>query len=141
MEFQHTGCNFSVIIAPIELTGNFSAVSGLGAEIEYEEFREGGNFTKQIILPTGVKHSNIVLSRGTALVEPLTIWFNSVQAGMHLRYPMIITMMDSKRTPVKIWTVLDAMPIKVDYSELNAMSGEVAITTIEFIHGEIVSVM
>ena len=34
MESRHTGGNFKVIIAPIELTGNFSAVSGLNAELE-----------------------------------------------------------------------------------------------------------
>ena len=42
MESRHTGGNFKVIIAPIELTGNFSAVSGLNAELECEEYIEGG---------------------------------------------------------------------------------------------------
>lgn len=44
MESRHTGGNFKVIIAPIELTGNFSAVSGLNAELECEEYIEGGTF-------------------------------------------------------------------------------------------------
>lgn len=141
MDSQHIGCNFSVVIAPIELKGNFSAVSGLGAEIEFEEYHEGGNFTSPVFLPTGVKYSNIVLQRGTMSPEPLSVWFTSVMAGIHQRYPMIITMLDKEQNPVKIWTVMGAMPIKIDYSEMNAMSGSVSITSVELIHGEIINVM
>ena len=141
MDNQHIGCNFSVVIAPIELKGNFSAVSGLGAEIEFEEYHEGGNFTSPVFLPTGVKYSNIVLQRGTMPLEPLSVWFTSVMAGIHQRYPMIITMLDKEQAPVKIWTVMGAMPIRIDYSEMNAMSGSVSITTVELIHGEIINVM
>lgn len=138
---QHIGSNFSVLIAPIELRGNFSMVSGLGAEMEYDIISEGGNFTSPVYLPRGMKYNNIVLQRGTASLEPLSIWFTSVQTGVHLRYPMIVTMMDSSRNPVKIWTVLDTMPVKVDYSSLDAMSDSVSITSVEFIHGEIITVL
>jgi len=141
MDNRHIGSNFSVLIAPIELRGNFSAVSGLGAELEYEEIYEGGNFTSPIYLPKGMRYSNIVLQRGTVSLEPLSLWFTQVQTGMHLRYPMIITMMDSTRMPVKIWTVLDAMPVKIEYSSLNALSDSVSITSIELIHGEIITVL
>lgn len=141
MADQHTGYNFSVYIAPVELKGNFASVSGLGTEIEYEEYNEGGNFTSPVYLPKGVKYSHIVLQRGTVSLEPLTTWFSTVQAGSQLRYPMIVTMMDEKRIPVKIWTVLDTMPIKVDYTPLDALSQNVSTTTIEFIHGEIITVM
>ncbi|MBP0985272.1 MAG: phage tail protein [Oscillospiraceae bacterium] len=141
MANQHNGCNFSVNIAPVEIVGNFSAVSGLGAEIEYEEYHEGGNFTSPVYLPKGVRYDRIVLERGTVTLEPLTIWFTTVQAGMQLRYPMIITMHDEKHIPVKIWTVLDAMPVKVDYTPLDAMNSRVSVTTVEFVHGEIINIM
>ena len=141
MSDQHAGCNFSVYIAPVEIRGNFASVSGLGTEIEYEEYNEGGNFTSPVYLPKGVKYSNIVLQRGTVSLEPLSIWFTSVQAGMQMRYPMIVTMMDEKQMPVKIWTVLDAMPVKIDYTPLDAMSSEVSTTTVEFVHGEIINIM
>ena len=138
---QHTGCNFNVLIAPIELKGNFSQVSGLGARMEFDEYREGGNFTSPIRLPTGMKYDNIVLQRGTMTLEPLAIWFASVQSGVQIRYPMIVTMMDASGKPVKIWTVMDAMPVSVDYSPMNAMSDSVSITTVELTHGEIIPIM
>ncbi len=138
---QHNGCNFTVHIAPIEVIGNFSSVSGLGSELEYEEYREGGNFTSPVYLPSGVKYDRIVLQRGIVTLEPLSLWFTSVQWGMQLRYPMIITMTDAKHIPVKIWTVLDAMPVRVDYSPMDAMSSQVAVTTVEFVHGEIFNIM
>lgn len=94
MESRHTGGNFKVIIAPIELTGNFSAVSGLNAELECEEYIEGGTF-RPVYLPKGLRYGRIVLQRGTATLEPLALWFDTVRAGSHIRYPMVITMMDS----------------------------------------------
>lgn len=141
MSNQYTGCNFSVYIAPVEIRGNFASVSGLGAEIDFEEYSEGGNFTSPVYLPRGVKYSNIVLQRGTVSLEPLSIWFTSVQAGMQMRYPMIVTMMDERQLPVKIWTVLDAMPVKIDYTPLDALSQNVSTTTVEFVHGEIINIM
>ena len=137
---NHTGCNFNVKIEPVEINGNFSSVSGLGAEIEYEEYSEGGNFISPIYLPKRVKYSNIVLQRGTVTEEPLIDWFTDVRGGKLLRYPMIITMMDEKRVPVKIWTVMDAMPVKLEYTPLDAMSHDIFTTTVEFVHGEIIHV-
>lgn len=138
---NHIGSNFNVLIAPMELRGNFSSVSGLGAQMEFEEYSEGGNFNEKIYLPTGMRYENIVLQRGTMTLEPLTTWFSLVQAGTHIKYPMVITMMNAKGLPVKIWTVMDVLPVKVDYSPMNALSDSVAITTIEFIHGPIINVM
>ena len=54
---------------------------------------------------------------------------------------MVITMMDNAGKPVKIWTVLDAMPVKIDYGTLDAMSGSVVLTTVELVHGDIVTIM
>ena len=140
MEGTHTGGNFRVIIAPIELTGNFSSVTGLSSELEYEEYIEGGTF-RPVYLPKGIRYERIALQRGTATLEPLSLWFDTVRTGMYTRYPMIITMMDSAGKPVKIWTVLDAMPVRVDYGALDAMSGSVAITTVELVHGDIITIM
>ena len=141
MDNRHIGFNFSVIIAPIELRGNFSAVSGLGAEIDYEEYNEGGNFTSPVYLPKGTKYKNIVLQRGTVALEPLAAWFSAVQTGVQLRYPMIITMLDGKGFPVKVWTVMDCLPVKVAYSEMSALSDNIAVTSIELIHGEIIGII
>lgn len=138
---RYLGNNFSVLIAPIELMGNFSRVSGLSTEIECETYREGGNFGTPICLPVGITHQNIVLERGTVTIEPLTIWFETVMLGMHMRYPMIITMYDNQHIPVKIWTVLDVMPVKIDYPELDAMSDSVASTRIELSHGAIIPIL
>ena len=49
--------------------------------------------------------------------------------------------MDAQGKPVKIWTVMDAMPVKVDYSPMDALSNSVAITSIEFIHGNVITIM
>lgn len=140
MSAQYAGCNFTVVIAPIEVRGNFTAVSGLGAELEMEEVREGGCFCNTF-LPRGVRYENIVLRRGTMPLDPLTVWFETVKLGMHLRYPMIVTMNNMEMIPVKIWTVMDVLPVKVEYSEMNALSDSVAITSIEFSHSTVINVM
>ena len=137
MGYPHTGSNFSVVIETIDLHGNFSSVSGLGAELEYEEYAEGGNFDSPVYLPKGVKYSNIVLQRGKVTNEPLSDWFADVRAGVFKKYTMTVTMMDYAWNTVRKWTVKDAMPVKVEYSQLDAMSSSVAITTIEMTHGGI----
>lgn len=137
---KYTGGNFTVHIAPIEVIGNFAAVSGLSSELEYDVYTEGGTF-QPVYLAKGLKYENIVLRRGTAPYEPLALWFETVRTGVITKYPMIITMMNNSGIPVKIWTVLDAMPVKVDYGELDAMSGQVSLTTVELVHGEIIPVM
>lgn len=141
MDNRHIGSNFSVFIKPIELRGNFSSVSGLDAQLEFDEYNEGGNFTSPIYLPKGMRYSNIVLQRGTVSIEPLSVWFSYVQMGIHMRYPMDVIMMNSSGFPVKIWRVMSTMPVKVDYSPLDALSGSISITTIEMVHGEIISVI
>ncbi len=141
MAEKHTGSNFQVFVAPIELSGNFTSVSGLGVEMEMEHYREGGNFTGNVEFPVGLKYSNIVLQRGTMTAEPLSVWFSSVQYGIQQRYPMIVTMLSADRKPVKIWTVTGVLPVKIDYSPMNALSESVSITSIEFTHGEILYVL
>ena len=137
MGYPHIGSRFSVTIDDIELQGNFSSVSGLGAELEYEEYNEGGNFDSPVYLPKGMKYSNIVLQRGTVTDEPLSKWFAAVQTGVFKKHPMTVTMMDGAGKAVRIWTVEDALPVKVEYSQFDAMSESVAITTIEMIHGAV----
>ena len=41
----------------------------------------------------------------------------------------------------RITSLLDAMPVKIDYGTLDAMSGSVALTTVELVHGDIVTIM
>lgn len=137
---MNLGINFSVIIAPIELRGNFSMVSGLTQEIEYDVYNEGGNFTDPIMLPKGMKYSNIVLQRGTVSMEPLVKWYETVKSGVYLKYPMLVTMMDDKRRPVKIWTVLDTIPVNVEYTPMNAMGDSIAVTTVELVHGSVIDI-
>lgn len=130
--------SFSVTVENIELSGNFSAVSGLTEEIVFEEYSEGGNYLSPILLPKGIKHSNIVLKRGTVSKEPLTEWFAQVKSGIHKRYTMTIRLTDSRQNPVKTWTVMEAMPVRIEYSPFDALERNVSLVTVELVHGEII---
>lgn len=136
------GNNFYVTIPPVELVGNFSSLQGLGAEMEYEEYSEGGNFTSKVYLPKGMKHDRIVLQRGTVQLEPMSMWFTSVQTGVMPRYPMMVTLTNNRyRIPEKIWMIMDVLPVKIDYSPMDAMSNQVMVTSLELIHGEIIPIL
>lgn len=141
MERVYTnGGNFRVLIPPIEVHGNFASVSGLEAEMACEEYVEGGSF-HPIYLAKELKYSRIVLKRGSATAEPLSYWFDTVRLGINVKYPMIISMMDNSGVAIKVWTVLDTMPVKLDYGTFDAMSGNISLTTVELIHGEILTIM
>ena len=63
------------------LTGTFSEVSGLNAEMETEEYREGGRNTGPHKLVKWGKYPNLVFKRGVTLNTDLWDWYYQVLYG------------------------------------------------------------
>jgi phage tail-like protein len=133
-------CNFFVEIPGYSLTAGFNKLSGLDSELELEEIEEGG-YDGVRYFPKKMRHPRIVLEYGLGSTDWLELWFTQVGTlGMIIRLPMIIFLMDNTQTPIKCWAVTDALPVKLVRPEFNAMTSEVAITRMEFVHGGIIGV-
>jgi len=134
----HLNNSFSVY-APMPI-GSFTKISGLETEWEMESYREGGANGGDHYFPRQVKNSNLVFEYGVGLIDPLGLWFSSTKLGMMVRLPLIVTLTNEMKIPVKMWMVLDAMPVKYSAPHFDAMASEVAINRLEFIHSGLISV-
>ena len=134
----HLNNSFSVY-APMPI-GSFTKISGLETEWELESYREGGSNGGDHFFPRQVKNSNLVFEYGVGLLDPLGTWFSTTKLGILVRLPLLVSLTNEQKIPVKMWMVLDAMPVKYSAPHFDAMASEVAITRLEFIHSGLISV-
>src|SRR5215467_3253039 len=90
--------------------GSFSEVSGLGAEIDIEEYKEGGVNDFVHKLPKNTKYGNLVLRRGMTDSTVLYDWYKNVVNGKIERKQVTITLVDTQKAPLKNWSFKNAFP-------------------------------
>lgn len=113
----------------------FKSVSGLAAEAEVIEYREGSDpVSSSRKLPGRVEYPNVRLSRGLTTSRDLWDWWQTVVDGSLERRNVAITLLDDSRTPVLRWLLRDAWIAKFEAPDLEAEGNEVAIETIELAH-------
>lgn len=120
----------------VEWDGNdvgFQEVTGLSMETQFIEYRAGNDptFLTQKI-PGLKKHGNITLKKGLfAHDNAFWDWFTDVQANKERRETVTITLLDEEGSPVFVWTVNNAFPVKVSAPDLKSDANEVAVESIE----------
>jgi phage tail-like protein len=112
----------------------FTECSGLGAERQVDETREGGVNDHAHQLPKGITYPRVTLRRGL-IDEELWAWF---QAGLYdakvERKDVAIELFCGDRQSVTRWELAKAFPTKWTGPELRADSNSVAIETLELVH-------
>jgi phage tail-like protein len=121
----------------------FTEVSGLDYQTDLIEYRHGSdpNFSK-IKLPGLRKFSNVTLKKG--LIQgfkdanaELYAWIGdggkagSVRKRVGYRKNIVITLNDEEGNPVVAWTLTNAFPVKVAFTDMKADANEVAVETLE----------
>ena len=124
----------------------FTEVSGLDYQIDLIEYRRGNdpNFSK-IKLPGLRKFSNVTLKKG--LVQGFKDangeffqWIGdgskkgTVRKRLEYRKNVVITLNDEEGNPVIAWTLTNAFPVKVAFTDLKADANEVSIESVELVH-------
>lgn len=141
--------------ASAALTATFAEVSGLNAEMETEEYREGGLNTGPLKFVKWGKYPNVVFKRGVTPNTDLWDWYYQVLYGDQavLRKNGIIVLTDRSaagaasasvpalpgltglgRLPIAAWSFINGLPEKLQGPGLNAKSSEIAIETLEIVH-------
>ncbi|MCE1244197.1 phage tail protein [Oryzomicrobium sp.] len=116
---------------------SFQDVSGIVAEMDLETYNEGGENTFVHRLPKGVKHQNLVVSRGMAAASsPLVTWCKETLEG-GLAKPietrlLQVLLLDAEGNPLRSWSFQGAYPVKWQATEFNSQKNELAIEKIEF---------
>ncbi len=137
------------------LFGSFSEVSGLNAEMETEEYREGGRNTGPHKFVKWGKYPNLVFKRGVTMNPDIWDWYYAIlyknrepvrKNGIVLLTdrgggatalsdgPTALGLPGLDKLPVAVWFFRNALPEKLQGPSLNAKSNEIAIETLELAH-------
>ncbi len=114
----------------------FREVSGLSAEMEFEEVACGGMNDHKLLLPKGVKHANVVLKRAMMPRENnFGEWVHGTLEG-GFAAPIVprnveITLLNEDGDPMYWWLCAGAWPVKWDAQPFDAQKNELAVESIE----------
>ncbi len=127
--------NFLLEIDGIAKAG-FSEVTGLNAEANIIEYREGGDKANTMRkLPGLEKYGNVTLKRGVSQDPELFTWHKTVIDGDIVRdEAMSIVLLDEKRQEAARWNLLQAWAVKWVGPDLKAGANEIAIESLELAH-------
>lgn len=114
----------------------FTEVSGLSAELEVVEYREGSSPENIVLKMPGLKKfSNITLKRGVIKGDnDFFQWFNTAALNQVEKRNIVISLLDEAHQPVRVWRVQNAWPVKIESSDLKADGNEVAVESLELAH-------
>jgi phage tail-like protein len=124
--------NFIVEIDGTTISG-FSEASGLEAEVEVIEYREGSDPAPRK-LPGLQKYPNITLKRGITADLTLWKWMQSILGGNADRRNVSVVLLNEKRDAVARWNMLRAWPTKYQAPALNAAGNDVCLEVLELAH-------
>jgi phage tail-like protein len=126
--------NFAVEIQGL-VVGGFAEISGLQAEIEVQDYREGGvnEFIHKRAGPARYP-SNLVLKRGMTDATVLWSWYCDVMQGKVERKNVSVMLMNSAGEEQRRWNFQKAYPVKWAGPVLRASASEVAVETLELAH-------
>ena len=119
------------------IVGGFSEVSGLQANTEVEEIKEGGVNDYVHKLPKITEYPNITLKRGITDLDALWNWHQDVVNGKVERKTVFIILLDSERNEKWRWSFEHAYPVKWTGPDLKADGSTVGVETLELAHNGI----
>ena len=128
----YRGFRFRVECDQIQRAG-FTRVKGLVRETKVETRREGGVNDYEHKLASQTTFGNLVLERGLATDE-LWKWHESVVEGKIERRTITVALSDEAGDEVWRWLVEAAFPVKWTGTDLDAVSGQVLVESVEFAH-------
>lgn len=122
--------NFLLEIDAVTKAG-FSEVTGLNAESNVIEYRDGNESLNIRKLPGLNKYGNVTLKTGVTVDTDLFEWFKNVMDGDIVRNNVSVVLLDEKREEQMRWNLLDAWPAKYVAPDFKASANEMAIETLE----------
>ncbi|MFC5741354.1 phage tail protein [Dyella tabacisoli] len=126
--------NFLLQIDGIPL-GGFSEASGLTAEGDAVDYREGSDKQSNVRKLVGLrKYANITLKRGYTQDTSLWDWYIKIRNGVPDRRNVTIVLMNEARTPVLRWHAENVWINKIEGPSFKASGNEVAIESVELVH-------
>jgi len=134
--YPSVGFHFSVVFELFPQLPNdfrFQEVSGLSANVETEQLKEGGENRFSYQLPSRTRYDKLVLKRGLFIGSFIIQWCREAIEDLNFAPTnIIITLLNEMHLPVAAWYVVNAFPVKWSISNFNAQESSVVIETLEF---------
>lgn len=128
------GFNFRVDIDGIG-AGSFSEVSGLTADGDAVDYREGTDKINNVRKLAGLrKFPMIVMKRGYVQDDELWRWYTRIYNGQDDRRNGSVVLYNEARKPVMRWHFENAWINKIEGPSMKASGNEVAIESVELCH-------
>ena len=116
------------------IIGSFVSVTGLGMEIEYEFYTEGGSYYPRFF-QKAVRPQVLVLEQGViTTVDTAAIMMGMINQGMDVAMTGAVILNDRFGTPIREWTVIGAHLMKYVGPTLNSNETALAVNRLEFLH-------
>jgi phage tail-like protein len=131
--------NYLVEISGVR-AGGFSEISGLDAEVQTIDYRNGDEDFVVRKLPGIKQFPNIVLKRGIIGELDVFSWVQQAAAGRVDRREGAIVLRDEQRNEVMRWKFIRGWACKYTGPSLMGSSNEVAVESIEIAHEGLVVV-
>jgi|SRR5712671_3179676 len=126
--------NFHLQIDGVPL-GAFSEASGLTAEGDAVDYREGTDLQSNVRKLVGLrKYSNITLKRGYTQDKSLWSWYGNIVNGQPDRRNVTIVLMNEARQPVLRWHAENAWVNKIEGPAFKAGGNDIAMESVELVH-------
>ena len=114
----------------------FHEVSGMNVESQIIEYRFGEDktFTKSK-MPGLKKFNNVTLKKGMFKNDTVFWdWINKINMNTIERTEVKISLLDEGHNTLMLWTLRNAWPTKITFTDLKADGNEVAVETLELAH-------
>jgi phage tail-like protein len=114
-------------------SGGFTRVKGLSREVRHESYREGGVNEYEHKLVTQVSYPVLILERGLIL-DDLWNWALAAADGDVERKTIRIRLQNEAGEKVWAWEVAYAIPVKWMVTDLDALTSQVVMESLELAH-------
>ncbi len=118
-----------------EDVGSFQEVSGLGSQIEVQDYMEGGRNNSVVKLPGHASFSNISLKKGFCTGFLAQLYFDYCYgSGKRQRINGEITLLGDDMQPAVVWRFVRGIPLKWDGPQLSVNANTLAVEALEIAH-------
>lgn len=117
------------------LAAGFSEITGLNAEVQAVEYREGKDtYSNTRKLPGLSKYGNVTLKKGVVMDQDFFKWFKTGVEGDVARLDISILLLDEQRQEKVRYNLTQAWAVKFMAPDLKASANEIAINSLEVAH-------
>jgi len=111
---------------------SFQEVTGLSADINVEELKEGGLNEYAHKLPTIAKYGNLTLKRGMILDSTIIDWArDAVENFTFSPTNIVVSLFNEEHQSIAAWQFVGAYPVKLSISDFKAEENAFVVETLE----------